>query len=195
MEPRDTNELERALAAGDRAALDELLGAELPALQAYLRLRADPRLRARESVSDLAQSVCREAIEHADRFRFPDEHGFRRWLFTTARRKLLDRQAFHFAQRRDAGRELDEEPPAGVAAVYASLVTPSRDAVAREELERVERAFAALPEEYREVITLQRIAGLSHAEIGEQLGKSEGAVRMLLHRALARLVAETERRR
>jgi RNA polymerase sigma factor (sigma-70 family) len=43
------------------------------------------------------------------------------------------------------------------------------------------------PENYREVITLSRVVGLSHREIGEQIGKNEGAVRVLLHRALARL--------
>ena len=48
-------------------------------------------------------------------------------------------------------------------------------------------AFAQLPEDYREVITLSRVVGLSHGQIASQLGKSEGAVRVLLHRALARL--------
>ena len=189
MDPERLEQLTRALAAGDRSVLEELLADQLPALQAYLRLRCDPRLSARESVADLAQSVCREALEHAERFRFPDEQGFRRWLFTTASRKLRDRQDFHFAQRRDAGREVD---PKALSAVYGTLLSPSAVLSAREDLERVERAFAALPEEYREVITLQRIAGLGHAEIAEHMGRSEGAVRMLLHRALARLVAESE---
>lgn len=34
---------------------------------------------------------------------------------------------------------------------------------------------------------LAHVVGLSRAEIAERLGKSEGAVRVLLHRALARL--------
>ena len=59
--------------------------------------------------------------------------------------------------------------------------------MAREELERIESAFDRLPEEYREVITLARIAGLSRAEIAERMGRREGAVRTLLSRALARL--------
>ena len=46
-----------------------------------------------------------------------------------------------------------------------------------------------MPEEYREVITLAHLVGLSRAEIALQMGKSEGAVRVLLHRALARMSA------
>jgi DNA-directed RNA polymerase specialized sigma24 family protein len=37
------------------------------------------------------------------------------------------------------------------------------------------------------VVTLAHLAGLSRAEIGEQMGKTEEAVRALLHRAKARL--------
>ena len=57
----------------------------------------------------------------------------------------------------------------------------------REDLERIERAFAELPEDYREVILLSRLVGLSHREIAEDWGRKEGAIRVLLHRALARL--------
>jgi len=39
------------------------------------------------------------------------------------------------------------------------------------------------------VITLAHLVGLARAEIAQQMGKSEGAVRVLLHRALARMAA------
>ena len=58
---------------------------------------------------------------------------------------------------------------------------------AREEVLRIEQAFEELPENFREVITLSRILGLSHREIAEQTGSTEGATRALLFRALARL--------
>jgi RNA polymerase sigma-70 factor (ECF subfamily) len=57
----------------------------------------------------------------------------------------------------------------------------------REELERVERAFDTLRDEQREVISLAHVVGMSRAEIAAQLGKSEGAVRTMLSRALAEL--------
>jgi RNA polymerase sigma factor (sigma-70 family) len=55
--------------------------------------------------------------------------------------------------------------------------------------QQMELAFDRLPDDYREVITLARIVGLSHAEIARQMGRGEGAVRMLLSRALVAYVA------
>jgi RNA polymerase sigma-70 factor (ECF subfamily) len=79
------------------------------------------------------------------------------------------------------------EDARGVAASYADLVTPSRHLAVREELARVEAAMDRLSEDHREVITLARIAGLSHREIAAVMGRSEAACRVLLHRATAQL--------
>ena len=57
----------------------------------------------------------------------------------------------------------------------------------REAIDRIEAAFDALPEHYREVIVLARIVGLPHREIAERLGKTEVAVQGLLTRALVKL--------
>jgi RNA polymerase sigma-70 factor (ECF subfamily) len=190
---RDLEGLTAAAAKGDRSAIDELLGRYLPDLRAFVRLRAGALVRARESSSDIVQSVCREVLEHMDRFRFPSESAFKRWLFMTALRKISNRRDYWTAQKRDA---LRERPIAGsggsqnddhLAVCYSSFATPSGQAMVREEMERVEVAFEQLSEEHREVITLAHVVGLSRAEIAEQMERSEGAVRVLLHRALARL--------
>jgi RNA polymerase sigma factor (sigma-70 family) len=57
----------------------------------------------------------------------------------------------------------------------------------------MERAFDLLSDDHREVITLSRIVGLSHAEIAAELGRSEGAVRVLLSRALVAYVDALDR--
>ena len=75
----------------------------------------------------------------------------------------------------------------GVEGLYATLFSPSQAAIAREDLDRLERAFEQLPADYQQVIRLARIVGLSHAEIATEIGRSEGAVRVFLHRALGRL--------
>jgi RNA polymerase sigma-70 factor (ECF subfamily) len=186
----DLDALTAAAAAGERSALETLLERHLPALRAYIRLHAGAVVRLRESNSDLVQSVCRELLQHADRFRHPSEAAFRRWLFTTALRKIVDRRDFHMAEKRDAGRELrpaDESAQRALLEAYRTFSTPSRGAVVQEELVRIEVAMEQLTEEQREVVTLAHLVGLSRAEIADQLGKSEGAVRMILHRALARL--------
>ncbi len=72
---------------------------------------------------------------------------------------------------------------------YASICTPSQDAIAREEIERVEGAFGKLSEDHREVILMARVAGLNHADIAERMDRKEGAVRALLFRAMAQLAS------
>ena len=84
-------DLLRQASGGDDAALGELLARHLPGLRAYVRQRTGQAIRARESVSDLVQSVCREVIQHADRFQYGGEVGFKPWLYKTALRKIANR--------------------------------------------------------------------------------------------------------
>jgi len=178
---------------GDRAALEELLIRQLPALQAFLRLRMGPELRAKESCSDLVQSVCREVLRGLSGFEYRDEAGFRAWLFTHARHKVLHKQRNLHAQRRDAARELPLSRGSEDNALldcYRTLCTPSRVLAADEALAHIEAAFDALPEDYKEAIVLHRLVGLSHAEIAAKLDRSEGAVRNLVYRGLSQLALQ-----
>lgn len=188
----DLRELLDKARGGDPAALEALLRSNLPGLRAFLRLRSGRLLRAKESVSDLVQSVCRELLQDLASAEVETEQAFRCWLYTSAHRKILDRRKYWEAEKRDAAREA---PPAGAPCEgeqsllqsYAVLATPSRHAAASEEIARIEEAFERLPEEYREVISLARFVGLSSREIAARMGKSEEAVRQLLTRARARL--------
>jgi len=193
--------LVQRLRDGDASALDELLAQHLPGLRAYIRLRCGPALRARESASDIAQSACRDVLENLDRFQWNGEAGFRAWLYTTALRKIADRAEYWGAQRRDAKRDVSLELLAGggskggshgsgqapLAAIYGSVASPSQNAAGREALDRLEAAFDTLDEDQREVIVLARIAGLSHAEIGERLQCTAANARLKLFRALSAL--------
>ncbi len=188
------DELSQAAAAGDRKALEELLERHHGELHAFVRLRFGQLVSGRESSLDVVQSVCREVLENAERFQHGGDNGFRRWLFTTALRKINDRRAYYLAGKRDVLREVpatvrhdQHDSTADLMQHYRTFSTPSRAASDREEVARVEAAFDVLSEEQREVLTLAHLAGLSRAEIAEQLGKTEGAVRVTLHRALAKL--------
>ena len=189
MDEESLQELTVAACQGDSRAIDRLIEHHLPAQRGFVRLRASAMLRRQESTSDLVQSVCRELLLNQKRFRHPSPAAFKRWLFITAQRKIYSRMAYYLAQKRDVGRNLDRLAKSATSdesllACYKTLSTPSRRAMAREEIEQIEAAFDQLPDEYREVITLAHILGMSRAEIAEHLGKSEGAVRMTLHRAL-----------
>jgi len=57
----------------------------------------------------------------------------------------------------------------------------------KEDLDKLEKAIDELKPEYREVIVLTKIEGLSYREIGKRLGKSPDAVRMLVPSVMAEL--------
>jgi len=183
--------------SGDFVSLETLIQQHLSALRAFIRLRTNNRVRQQESESDLVQSVCREVIASARNFDYRGAAAFKSWLFTTALNKILEKHDYYSAQKRDVAKNVPlHQRSSGcddhLLGAYASVFTPSRAAQAHEELERVERTFDQLPDEYREVITLARVVGLTHAEIAAQMGRTEQASRQLLKRAMVRLAVLLE---
>lgn len=185
---RSSHDLGLDASRGSEPAVDELLVRHLPSLRSYVRLKAGRLVRAREAESDIVQSVCREVLGRQGDFRYGGEAGFRHWLFTTALRKILDKRKLHTADKRDLRREDagagDLDARVDQLAAYAS---PSGVAIGHEELERVAAAFDALGDDYREVILLSRVVGLSRADIAREMDRTEASIRNLLHRALAEL--------
>lgn len=173
--------------------VEALLQEHLSGLRSFVRVRTGPMLRSMESSSDLVQSVCREVLQHRERFHAGGEEGFRRWLYTSALRKIANRADYYRAAKRNPGARVplgeDGTADAGLLACYGTVCTPSRILREREEVERIEAAFDRLSEGDREIISLARLARLSHAQIAEELELTEGAVRMRLYRALERLSA------
>jgi RNA polymerase sigma-70 factor (ECF subfamily) len=179
-----------AARSGDRTAYDQLFTRNLPALVAYLRAKVGGALAERESVNDLAQSVCREVLRDLPELEFGGEEQFRAYLFLQASRKVVDRYRYHKQEMRDPARQEPlptESEAAAVLGAFAPLASPSRVAGAKEELSIVEQALQQLPDAQRDAVLLSRIAGLSYEEIARQKSISESAVRGLVARGLARL--------
>jgi RNA polymerase sigma-70 factor (ECF subfamily) len=135
-------------------------------------------------------------LENAGAYRWRSEAAFKNWLFTAAMNKIVDRRRFHRRGKRDHGREVLVGPPSSGAGARDPAAagdaphpgpTPSRDLMQREAAGRIERALQSLPEQYREVLVLSRIVGLTYAQIGAQTGRTETAVRGLVARGMARL--------
>ncbi|KAA3608968.1 MAG: sigma-70 family RNA polymerase sigma factor [Planctomycetota bacterium] len=160
------------------------LARHLPEMEAFIRRRAGAFLGPKESHADLIQSACRELWQNLDRFEKDGESGFRRWMLRTAERKIQDRWRYWRAEKRDARMEVGL--PAGAP---AEAPTPSQEAVLAEAWTRLDHAFAKLPEDMQEVVFFARFLRLSRQEIALRAGRSEGAVRVLLHRSLAKLAA------
>jgi RNA polymerase sigma-70 factor (ECF subfamily) len=190
---QDPDRLLAAARTGDRAAIEQLLVAHLPLIHAYVRTRLHGRLAARETTLDVVQSVCRQILASPSP---PEPRDLEHWkacLFAAAWNKMREQARRHASARRSAAREersLDHDP----VTVAAFLGTPSQAAIGNEVAAALQDALAALREDQREVLSLSRLAGLSHRAIGELLGRSEDAVRKLHGRALLALATELKRR-
>ena len=132
-------------------------------------------------------------------FTYKNEGDFLRWLSRIAENKLCDILDKFHTEKRDIRREIpfkkvenDTEECTLIAFEPLETTTPSVLLFKKEQLDRLERAIDGLKPDYREVIYLSRIERLSNAEIAEKLGKSKGAVAMLLSRALVALTAAYE---
>jgi RNA polymerase sigma-70 factor (ECF subfamily) len=192
----EERELVREATRGDPRALEALFERHLPGVLAFVRASAGSALLAREESLDLVQSACREVLRDLPGDGWRDEAGFRRWLYLAAERKILDRVRYHGREKRGAGRAgltLSEAELGALSRGWADLASPSRHAIGREEVERLEAALARLAEADRRVILLARVVGLPHAAIAEELGTSEVNARSALRRALARLAIELGR--
>lgn len=180
----------RRASRGDAQAMDELLARHLPALQRYVRAHVGRALLAKESTSDLVQSVCRELLQDLGDFEYQGEAAFCGWLQQAALRKIVDRHRYHGAKRRNPAREGEDDAtfrPDDLQHLAAALPSPSGEAMQREEVERLERALTSLAAADRRLIRMVYVDGLSHAAIAQLLGVNEPASRKQLSRALARL--------
>ena len=188
-----SSKLVEAAGAGDVDAIRELLSMHVPGLRGYLRRNARGVVAGRESIGDLVQSVCREVLEHAadGRLEYRGEKAFKEWLYRAALIKVLNRQRYWAAEKREVGRAkpLADEGAAqpGEKAPPEAGPSPSDDALNRERLELLQTAFEQLDEEQQAIIFLAYVEELPHKEIAERLGVNESHSRSKLSRAVARL--------
>jgi RNA polymerase sigma-70 factor (ECF subfamily) len=100
------------------------------------------------------------------------------WLYAIARNRVIDYQR---AQSREEWLSLDETLPA------SEDGQPHRVAESAELRSTLLAALEHLTETQRQVILLKFMEARSNAEVAEILGKEEGAIKSLQHRALASL--------
>jgi len=144
-------------------------------------------LRDQHAAEDVTATVFMRALAGLPRFRErgeAPESSFRVWLFQIARHALANHR------RRD--RRHPDSP------IELALEMPAADDVQatvtrRDELRQAWQRIDALPAERRRVLIMRLVHEMTPAEIGAVLGRSEGAVRILVHRAL-RSVARTAAR-
>jgi RNA polymerase sigma-70 factor (ECF subfamily) len=171
----------------DPRTLAERITESLPGLTGYVRRRLGGELSGKESVSDIVQSTCRELLRAASNFEDRGEASFEAWIRGAAENKIRNRARHWRAERRGKPTKSIDDT---TTIIGRDSARPSGEAMLREEAERLERAFRALPDEYRDVLHRSQVQGETHAEIGTALDRSPEAVRKLVARAMARLSVE-----
>jgi RNA polymerase sigma-70 factor (ECF subfamily) len=176
----DTGSLVSLARKGDRDALDALFSRHRGRLLAFVRARVPAAVGRAVPPEDVVQETYLEAARKLDAFEDRGPASFYRWLVAIARFKLSEAGRGQRALKRSA-----EEPLAVEAAARGP--SPSSGAAGNERAARVREALADLPGEQGEALRLRYLEGLTVAEAAERLGKSEGAVKMLVSRGLAAL--------
>jgi RNA polymerase sigma-70 factor (ECF subfamily) len=158
---------------GSEAAFTRLWTDTNPVLLRYLRVIAP------ETADDVAADTWVQVVRGLPRFR-GDEAAWRAWLFTTARRRMID------ASRRRSRRK--EEPLDDVQAAFLPVTADAAD-LAMEHLgtKAAISMLGGLPPLQAEVIVLRVLAGLDYDAVARLVGRSPGAVRVAAHRGLRRL--------
>ena len=150
---------------------------------------ATGRLGDAEKAEDVTSETFEAVLRNLGAYRAGTD--FEAWLFTIAHRRVAD-----YFRRRARRREvaLDEAvQPAGRGGRPAfpgplpAVGGPEEAVLAAERRAEVAGAFRRLRSDQQEILALRVLGGLSATQVGEVLGKSEGAVRVAQHRALRSL--------
>jgi len=161
-----------AASSGDEAAFAEIYRDLHPPLLRYLRTLHW------ELAEDAASEAWLEVARGVAAFDGP-EPAFRSWVFAIARRKLIDR--IRYESRRPSASWDDVDDPGPAVRDIAEGVLDDEATVRALELVRT------LPKDQAEAVILRVMVGLEPAEIGAVMGRTAGAVRVLVHRGLRRL--------
>lgn len=190
-----------AYQAGDDRVLQELFGRYYPRVLQIVRIRMGPRLRKKEGSGDLVNLTFIEAIEGLKRVRPHGSGALIHWLATVAENVIRGRLDYWNAKKRNPDLEVAMEALSRSVSsgefrvdLPAEVPTPEDHASAREDLQRLIDCMGDLPDDYREVLILLRVAGADHEYAAKVLNRSKAAVSTLLGRAAARLAVLMDQR-
>jgi RNA polymerase sigma-70 factor, ECF subfamily len=175
-------------------------GPTAPPLESYreylalvARLQLSPLLQAKVDVSGVIQMTLLEAHQAAEKRRGQSGAQVAAWLRQIMRNNLADELRKLGSAKRDLARERSLEAALADSSsrleawLAADQSSPSQHALREEQLLRMAKALAALPETQRKAVELHHLQGLSLDEIARDLGSTKPAVAGLLHRGLKNL--------
>ena len=169
-----------AAAEGEHWALTALFRAYNPPLLRYLRAQV-PGI-ADDLASDVWIGIARRLCDFVG-----DERGFRGWLFTVARNRVIEHRRKEARRHTEPVSHESFEGPAGNGANGdpAELVVERLGAQ-----QAVDALVAGLTPSQADAVLLRVVGGLDVAEVARIMGRPPSSVRVLCHRALQRLATQ-----
>jgi RNA polymerase sigma-70 factor (ECF subfamily) len=191
-----TQQLVALAKGGDGPALNRLCEVYGERVRWIVRLRMGKELRSKLESMDVVQDVLASALKDLGGFTYRDDGDFLRWLSRITENRLRDNVDRLHAHKRDIRREVRPDKHGSTSGGRSlgvrgpvEATTPSMIMSRREELDELAKAMDELKPEYKEVIVLTKIEGLSYQEIAGRLGKSDEAVRKLVSRGMSVLTS------
>ncbi len=169
---RDEEKLARRLQNREPEVWSGVYEEYFPKVYRYIMVRVGDRTEA----EDLTAQVFLKALESVDSFKWRGV-PFSAWLFRIARNQVID---FWRTVKSKVSLPLNDE-------LVSEGIDPETAVERNLDVKQVFQALGQLTQSQQEVIELRFIGGLSVAEVAKVLGKSEGAVRVMQHSALAAL--------
>jgi RNA polymerase sigma-70 factor (ECF subfamily) len=194
MEPTTTFNLlgQARQGSGDAASL--LFERYRRRLAVLVRFKLGEEWRGKLDIDDLVQDTMMRAYRDLDSFTYRSPGSFLHWLSAIADHVIADAVRYQGRARRHATevvRFRSESNPLGPEPIDS--LTPSRVFAQAERLQALLQKMDELPEQYREVLLLSKIEGLTTKEMAERLKKPREAVSLLVFRAVRRLRELMER--
>ena len=165
-----------------------------PWLMLLARLEIDSCFQGKFDPSDIVQQTMMEAWRGAAQFRGETEPQRLAWLRQILAHVLAHEvRRYRGTQMRNVDREVSIQQSLANSSqrlgdmLATAVSSPSQQASKREQEVLLAEILDTLPDDYREVIILRNLEGLSHDEVARRMGRSVGSVRMLWVRAIERL--------
>lgn len=187
-------EMLQAAKTGGEAERGGLLDLYRNYLRLLARVQIGRRLQGKLDASDLVQDTLMEAHRNFPNFQGNDEPQFAYWLRQILAAKVANLVRHYFGTK---GRDvrLEEELAADLNRssqalghdIAAAISSPSQMAARREQGILLADALEKLPADYREVLILRHIEGLTFPEVAGRMDRSQDSVEKLWVRALAQL--------
>jgi RNA polymerase sigma-70 factor (ECF subfamily) len=180
--------------AGDGPALGVLLQRYHNYLALLARVQLGRRIQGKIDVLDIVQDVSLEVHRKIGMFRGSSEGEFLAWLrqilsgiLANQVRRYMGTKRRDVRLERDLWEDLDRSSRSLGGQLVAAQSSPSAQASRREQAVILADAIGGLPPDYREVIILRQLEGLSFPQVAARMGRTEDSVKNLWARALARL--------